>query len=373
MRKLIESIERARRASALSAYDGRLAAYPPPTFPVEGKRVLLVYLFDGLGDNALLAPTVRSLLARRPREVGLLVPPLGARILKTMDLPVRIHVYRGPEGDAARALEAQLARRRYEIAVDLSLRGGIDSRRWLAASGAEVRLGWIKPGERLEQAGLTFATPDTRHETILHWSRYCTLPLEPLGVTAPSHDVRFNLSKPVRNKAAALWRAAVPRPKARVAVIPGGRQSERRWDERRFAAVARSAARDRGAAVVVIGGPNERELVRLVTRAAAPAARPYTGKDLALLVAILATADAVVTNDTGPMHVAFMLERPTIALFQYMSPLVWGPPRVDPRFVVLRPPAERALEDPTAQDAPTDAWTRTVLHHLEGLLARSPG
>jgi hypothetical protein len=60
----------------------------------------------------------------------------------------------------------------------------------------------------------------------------------------------------------------------------------------------------------------------------------------------VASADAVLSNDTGPMHLGFALDTPTVALFARMSPVVWGPLRPDPRHVCLRlpdGPGERLL------------------------------
>src|SRR5205807_2647207 len=44
------------------------------------------------------------------------------------------------------------------------------------------------------------------------------------------------------------------------------------------------------------------------------------------------------------------------------APLVWGPPRRDPRFVVLQTSGR--------VDAERHVWTRLVIHHLESLLAQ---
>jgi ADP-heptose:LPS heptosyltransferase len=82
-------------------------------------------------------------------------------------------------------------------------------------------------------------------------------------------------------------------------------------------------------------------------------------------LALIESADAVVTNDTGPMHFSFLLDVPTIAVFTYMSPICWGPPRKDPRFVVLNAPSD-SVQDPEG------VWMRAVIHYLEALLDRFP-
>jgi ADP-heptose:LPS heptosyltransferase len=362
MKRLIDSIQHVKATlAAKNRWDPRIRVRAQPRFEVEGKRVLLVYAFGGLGDAALLAPVVRALASEKPRSIGVVIPSLGARLFKLIEIAgPKIELHPFADGPAAKEkLARRLERKRYEIAVDLSFREELDARALLEASGAEVRLGWMKPDETLESAHLTFGTADTRHETSMHWSRYLALPLRPLGVDAPRFEMQFRIAKETKKKAALSWGQS----RSRLLVVPGGRQEERRWDAQRFVDVASWAAK-KGASVVVVGAPNEskamRAIAKTISKASGRRATAYTGKDLAMLVELIASASAVVTNDTGPMHIAFLLDRPTIAIFRYMSPLVWGPPRSDPKFIVLN--ARSAV------DAGRDVWTRLVIHHLEAQL-----
>lgn len=371
MKNLIDSIERVKRSlSGTDGYDPRIRARPLPRYSVDGKRVLIVYLFDGLGDAVLLAPVLKALAEKSPKlPIGVLCLKGAARVFEQIDLPVQAHVIDSAlfeaKGKLKNELESKLARRlaakRYQVAVDLSLRDELDSRRWLDASNAELRLGWMRRNETLEATGLTFGTADTRHETTMHWSKYCALPMETLGVSGPSYPVPFASDKEAQKKALAVWGSGRG---PRVVLVPGSRFEHRRWDQDRFVAVGRWAVSDRNASVVVCGSPAESKLVRSIAKSIGAAA--YTGKDLAVLIEILRSSHAVVTNDTGPMHFAFLLELPTVSIFKYMSPLVWGPWRNDPKFVTLN--ARTAEESGSEESAAL--WTRLVIHHLEGLLNR---
>jgi heptosyltransferase-2 len=101
-----------------------------------------------------------------------------------------------------------------------------------------------------------------------------------------------------------------------VALFPGAHAPARRWPLERFAELARLALA-RGARVVVLGGSREAELTARVARAA-PGALDLGGRtDLLDLAAVLSLCDLVVTNDTGPMHLAGAMGTPTVSL--------WGP------------------------------------------------
>jgi ADP-heptose:LPS heptosyltransferase len=81
---------------------------------------------------------------------------------------------------------------------------------------------------------------------------------------------------------------------------------------------------------VLIGSRGERAHVEEVVRASGAGARlvNFAGRsDLGELVALLAHASAVVTNDSGPMHLACAAGAPVVALFGPETPTLYGPLR----------------------------------------------
>ena len=104
-----------------------------------------------------------------------------------------------------------------------------------------------------------------------------------------------------------------PRP---VALFPGANGESRRWPAGRFSALAQRLA-SAGRRVLVLGGPEEEGLTEVVASAGAAfgACEDLGGRtDLAGLADVLAGCDALVTNDTGPMHLAAALGTPVVAL-----------------------------------------------------------
>lgn len=101
----------------------------------------------------------------------------------------------------------------------------------------------------------------------------------------------------------------------RVGLVPGSRAPARRWPAERWAELAGRLS-DRGWVVPVFGGPEEAGRTARVA-AAAPRATDLGGRTgLPALAGGLASCDAIVANDTGPMHVAAALDRPLV--------VVWG-------------------------------------------------
>ena len=112
------------------------------------------------------------------------------------------------------------------------------------------------------------------------------------------------------------WRSAVGATRPVIGIFPGSHAPARRWRTDHFAAVARALGA-RGARLVVMGGPGEAGLTARVAGAAETALDVGGRTDLADLAALLSLCDLVVTNDTGPMHLAGAVGTPTVSL--------WGP------------------------------------------------
>jgi len=146
---------------------------------------------------------------------------------------------------------------------------------------------------------------------------------------------RPRLTLPAGAAEAALEALGLARPAAPVlALCPGAEYGEaKRWPAAHFAAVA-AHHRAKGGAVWLFGGPADRaiaadvaaEVAADVSGRAGPGCVDLTGRtDLAQAVALLSLAQAVVTNDSGLMHVAAALGRRVVAVYGSSSPAMTPP------------------------------------------------
>lgn len=124
-----------------------------------------------------------------------------------------------------------------------------------------------------------------------------------------------------------------------VALCPGSTNSRaKRWPAERFAALADMLAERAGAEIVLVGAVEESEVSEEVARLMRARPVVLTGKtDLPQSAAVLAAADLLVTNDTGPAHVAAAVGCPVVVIFGPTNPLTTRPfsPLAE---VVRRPP-----------------------------------
>ena len=78
--------------------------------------------------------------------------------------------------------------------------------------------------------------------------------------------------------------------------------------------------------VVLIGGPDDRAAAQAVKGLMRTVPADLTGASMpALLPALLESAALLLTNDSGPMHVAAAMGTPVVALFGPTSPTRTGP------------------------------------------------
>lgn len=111
----------------------------------------------------------------------------------------------------------------------------------------------------------------------------------------------------------------------------------RKWPEARYAALADQLVAERPRArVLFIGAPSERAYVeRIVGQCRTSRAVAIAGDlDLRELVTLFAEASLVVSNDSGPMHLACLVDAPIVGLFFADSPVLFAPQGTRVRSVV---------------------------------------
>jgi len=315
-------------------YAGRaLAAVARPfarraTAAATPRRILFVK-FWGLGSIVLASAAVRAARAAFPHAcVDMLTLEANRAVCDHLALFERVHTVRIDRWDrfardAARAL-ASLRRARYDAVVDLELFAYVSALA-AAASGAPRRVGFDKG------ARATFTD-----EVAFDPSRHVLESFRALAETLAGGPARgFALSVPrsedaARSVEARLAAAGVAPDDFVVAmnVNASALAYERRWERARFADLAARLSARFGAHVALTGTGAERSYVDgLLAELPGPAAVTNLAGRLtfAELVALVDRSGLVVTNDSGPLHVASALDKPTVALFGPETPARYGP------------------------------------------------
>ncbi len=136
-----------------------------------------------------------------------------------------------------------------------------------------------------------------------------------------------------------------------VALNVSARWPTKRWPAASFAEVADRLQQEGYGAVVMIGGPDERVDVAAVrAEMKAPVIDLAGATPVGLLPALLSKASVLITNDSGPMHIAAAVGTPVVALFGPTSVARTGPYGLGHRVLTTelscRPCLSRTCQNP---------------------------
>ncbi len=202
-----------------------------------------------------------------------------------------------------------------------------------AAARVPIRVGYATDGRKLL---LTSALPlpewrSSKHEIFYYLNIVAELERLLTGnqtIDNQEPDFTLEVSEARQNQGRALLRAQgcdIKYPL--IALCPGSINSRaKRWPAERYAALADSLIENLQAEILLIGSREEVDVSLAVSRQMRHQPVMLTGKtDLAQAVDVLGNVDLLVTNDTGPAHIASALGRSTLVIFGPTNPLTTRP------------------------------------------------
>ncbi|MEM9790360.1 MAG: lipopolysaccharide heptosyltransferase II [Planctomycetota bacterium] len=317
-----------------------------------GRGRVAVVMPTWLGDAVMATPTLRAVRERFPdaRIEAWCVKNLRP-MLRPMPWIDRVRLY-DKRGGGLRRAATRMRRARYDTALVLpnSWRSA-----WLVwRGGARRRVGYAREGRGwMLTDRLTPPREADGRWAMVPTLRYYLGAAGLLGAATDDAAMGLFVSDGQRRSAERVMRAAglsfepiaEGRRRLRPIVLlnPGAQNPAKRWPAERFARVADVLTRDADAQVAVTGSPAERAVLDAVVESAhAPVADLAShGLTLGALKGVVAAADLMITNDTGPRHLAAALNTPAVTLF--------GP--TDPGWTTIDAPAERLIVAPDAIDA----------------------
>jgi heptosyltransferase I len=122
-----------------------------------------------------------------------------------------------------------------------------------------------------------------------------------------------------------------------IGINPGADRPEKRWNPRRYASVADRLAGKLGARIFLFGGPGEESIASSVQEAMTHPATNLAGKlSLHELAYLLSRLDLLITNDSGPMHIAAAAKTPVVAIFGPEDPVCTRPYTSPDRYRIVQ-------------------------------------
>ncbi len=292
---------------------------------------ILVVRTDRIGDVVLTTPALEVLRQAYPKaRISIMVSPLTKDIVEGNPFIDEIIVYdkRGVDRGFMNFWRfiLKLKKKHFDLAINYHLKSRMNL--MLFHAGIPNRVGF-----RNEKFGflLTEQYPDPRVNGQRHESEYCLDLLRHIGINGHGFNLWVSVSP-----ASEAWvdqafqeHGILPTEKL-IAIHPGASCISRRWPPERFGEVADRLAEKYRAKIVLIGSGDNQLIAREVLIAMKQPVADMTGKTtVSHLISILKRCTLLISNDSGPVHLAVGVKTPVISIFGRnqpgLAPSRWRP------------------------------------------------
>lgn len=294
------------------------------------RRILAVRL-DNLGDVLMTTPALRALRKGGERHITLLATEAGAAAAPYLPEVDRLLLAGAPwmpgvpiEPQALQDTVAMLRAQAFDACVIFTVysQSPLPAALLCWMAGIPLRLAHCRENP---YHLLSDWIPDPEpHEQLRHEVRRQLDLVAAVDCVSDDERLSFRLrADELRSALARLRRAGIDTARPWVVMHPGASAASRRYPAEHFAAAADQLAEGphRDHQLVLTGAPAERETVeavrRLLTR---PAVSLAGALSLGELAAVIARASLLISNNTGPVHIASAVGTPVVDLYALTNP-----------------------------------------------------
>lgn len=291
-------------------------------------RNILIVDFGQLGDVVLSLPALSAIRQRFPRSritvaVGKSCAPI-VELAACADATLivdRVALRDGPKPWAVIRivrLVKEVRRTHFDFVIDLHSMSETNLLGFL--SGASLRLYARRPGRSLDFLSNFRPQPTIEDRSSHAIDRYLNV-IAPLGIKEAPRVPKL-VTRPVDDAAVEQMlkreraNAGVPL----VGLFPGAGHPSRRWPLDHFVELAGKLARETDVRIVVFAGPEERSLVKEMREKFGRDTIIFDRLSIPQLAAALARLSVFISNDTGPMHIAYAVGASVVLLLDRRAP-----------------------------------------------------
>jgi len=273
-------------------------------------KILIVKL-SSMGDHFHALPTVHNLKVALGARIDWVTTSSYVNLVNCFtDVDNVIPFYRRNFLGHFPHFLSQLRAHEYDMVIDLQ--GLLKSAMVCRLAKTRKRLGpsFHREGSHLLYSAVVGVRNKNRHavEENLDVIRYLGLEVIP-----PEFPVAF----PEKDLSS-------PRP--RIAICPASRWESKNWPSQRFIEVAASLREREKASLFLLGGAEDRDVCAQIHAALGEGATNLAGEmSLVETGGLLQEMDLLISNDSGPLHMAVATGTPTLAIFGPTDPKRTGP------------------------------------------------
>ena len=281
----------------------------------ECPRILVVST-TGLGDSLWGTPAIRAIKTRFPNAfLGLLTSPIGATLYKHNPHLDDISTVESSVLTSCKKLLSPLKKKHFEIALifHLSQRPILP---FVSICGPSQIIGTAEINKGFDKLLTTLIERKYQHEI----KRRLEI-AEAIGASPQGSQMELFLASEEKEAIQEfLKNTSFP-----VGLHPGAKDRFKQWSPIHFANLGKRLQKEYGAQIFVTGSRDEMPLAQKVANGI-PGAQSVAGKfSVRLSAALIEQLKVFITNDTGPMHIAYAMKTPTFSLFAPTDARLCGP------------------------------------------------
>ena len=286
-------------------------------------RKLLCVRLDSIGDVLMTTPAIRACRESFGCRVTLLTSGAGASVARLVpeidaSIPFAAPWMKPLAAPVDRAMIRRLRAERFDAAVIFTVfsQSPLPAAYLCYLAGIPLRLAHCH--ENPYQL-LSDWVPDPEPASLVRHEVQRQLDLVgTVGARTGNERLSFSVPEAARATVRALFPGGS---KPLVVVHPGASAASRRYPPEQFARAADLVIEETGAQAVFTGDVGEQELVRGVQAHMARASLSLVGRlELAELGALIEQADLLISNNTGPAHIAAAVGTPVVDLYALTNP-----------------------------------------------------
>ncbi len=280
-------------------------------------RILVIKL-RAIGDVLLSTPVVRNLRDHFPAaQIDFLTDKFAADVVLGNPWVSNVLSF-DRESETGAGIIRRVRNQSYDLVIDLfsNPRSAIIT----GLSGARFRAGF--PFRWRKYAYNIIITPRAGN---IHNIDFNLDALRRLDIPVHYREPYFPLSSNAKDFAGEWIRRENLGGSTVVGLNPSGGWSTKRWGLDHFARLGDCIAERHRASIIILWGPGEEEDSRIIRQRMKKNARLIPKTTLSQLGAIIRQCSFIVSNDSGPMHIAAALHVPTLGIFGPTNPRQQGP------------------------------------------------
>ncbi len=303
----------------------RLARYFIPKHPQ--KNHILVVATTALGDTLWATPAIESIRTHFPHcYLAVLTSPIGMQVLKNNPHIDKLFLLKEPVSKHFFSLWKEL----YQEQFDTVLLFHASQRLTLPLSallGASRLIGTAGINKGLDCL-LTHPLPNQAQHEIVRRLKI----IETIGIKPTTQKLSIFINETLPPRSEGPW----------IALHPGSKDAFRRWPKEKFIELGKRLKRELGCEILITGTKEEKSLMEEIGSQIPGAHVDLPNRAFREFAALLNQMDLLISNDTGPVHLACALDKPVVAIYASTDPALCGPHTAKKAKVISR----RATCDP---------------------------